>query len=211
MAENNELKKRIMEVAAEKFLTYGYSRVRTDELARELGISKRTLYEYFSGKEELAREVILAKILELDSHIVEILNDKSLQFMGKLSKLFQKGMENLSKFPESIMYDFRRYAPAVYDEIVNYRRTQMKGNIENLIRQGISAGDFKETINVDMLVLVFTESTTMLMQPEILHSLPLTQKQIFEQFTNLFFEGLLTAEGRESLLDEDGNDTQHKG
>ena len=69
MAEDNPIRAQILTKAREEFFTHGFSKVTTDELAVALGISKKTLYQHFSSKEELLQAAVYQLRDELEGFL----------------------------------------------------------------------------------------------------------------------------------------------
>ena len=61
MASALEVQNRILEVAGSQFFSLGFTKVTMDEIAHEMGMSKRTLYQYFPGKKALLRKALLSR------------------------------------------------------------------------------------------------------------------------------------------------------
>jgi AcrR family transcriptional regulator len=83
-AANDELSNRILGQARADFLTHGYSAVTMDAIATELGISKKTLYQHFSSKDALIRDVILGLSREIRAEADALLRHRRLNFAEKL-------------------------------------------------------------------------------------------------------------------------------
>jgi len=84
MSETEQVTDRIMDHAAELFLNRGFSRVTTDELARAVGVSKKTIYLHFRSKEQLLRQTVEREMDRIRSYIQEISERPNMSSVEKL-------------------------------------------------------------------------------------------------------------------------------
>ena len=87
MHEEKEIKERILKQAEQLFLQFGYSKVTMDEIAANLGMSKKTLYKFFPSKEELVREIIYKMRCGVKDYIDDLLANNEMDFVEKLKRL----------------------------------------------------------------------------------------------------------------------------
>ena len=84
---DHEIKDRILRKAEEHFLKLGYSKVTMNEIAEDLGMSKKTLYAHFESKEELLKTIVFKLRDERIAKIDKLLDDKQIDFIEKLGQL----------------------------------------------------------------------------------------------------------------------------
>jgi AcrR family transcriptional regulator len=187
---------RIIEVAREHFFRLGFSKVTMSEIATELGMSKKTLYEYFPSKEELLSEVITSVQNNVSEKIDAIIADESLDFVEKLKLLFSHGAEFHSRFTKHFFIDIQKNAPQIWKCCDSFRMERMRKNVEKLVREGVKKGYFRKDVNEHVVVMMHTLSVQNLMTPEVLAELPVTMNQLFETIVKVIFEGILTDKAR---------------
>ena len=93
-----ETKAKILATAEEMFMRHGYSRVTMEEIASTLGMSKKTLYKFFSNKKEVLRELVSVRQSETMDHIERIWMSEELDFVGKFRSTLDYVGERSSKF-----------------------------------------------------------------------------------------------------------------
>lgn len=147
---SNDIKERIIENARTKFGKYGYSNVKTDDLAKEIGISKRTLYEIFPSKNSLFEEVISNTLLgikkTLDELMIEIKKPES-EFLEILLDMWNMNYRVLSIFSPEFFAEIKTKFPFIYQRFLDFREEQMKVNFNSIFQLGIDRGIFKNEIN----------------------------------------------------------------
>ena len=133
MHEDREIKERIITKAEEMFLQFGYSKVKMEEVAAGLGISKKTLYKFFPSKENLIREIVLSRQCVVENYINKIWEDKSLDFVAKLRNMMDYLSQQSSRVRGPLMDDIRKCIPEVWNEIHDFKRNKKFGKSQRAV------------------------------------------------------------------------------
>lgn len=167
-----------------------------DDLATELGMSKKTLYLHFPGKEQLVRAALEEFAAEVRAEADVILADRRLTFAEKL-RGFTGGMfERLSKLTPHVMRDLQRFAPALHEFTFDLRRRNVPYIFGRLLEQGQLTGKVRPDLDAKFAAEFLLHAMQGIMQPASLEHLQLAPPQAFEKAMNLYFGGLLTPAGR---------------
>lgn len=142
--ENSKTKMRIIDKACELFLAYGYSRVTMDEICRSLVMSRKTMYTYFSNKEELLREVILNRSQCRRVAIDGILSDSTLDFMQRFRKMIEYISKENPRESIHFMQDIKTNAPNIWSEMIEIRNKDIPIRMGNFLKDGIKRGIVKK-------------------------------------------------------------------
>lgn len=200
MSNKVEIKNRIIDVAKELFAKYGFNRVKTDDLANSLGISKRTIYEYFPSKETLFEEVINSDLNETKSKLDEIVNridnDENVNLIEELENLLDLSSTSSCNFTNEFFEDIKKYTPQLWRKIISFREEQMKANFSKIAAFGKNKGYFKNYVNEDVVFLMHNYIFQNLLDPHILATLPLTARDTIRIIYDILFTGVLTENGR---------------
>ena len=202
MESKEDLKKRILEKASESFFNRGYSGVKTDELAAELGISKRTLYELFPSKNDLlmaSLQGVIRKIENETSEIVEEITNSTMGFIEGIKKLMDAISESIQRFGKDLLEDLKKKAPEAWLEIERFRADAIKKNFKILHRIGVERGYVKKEINEEVFYLIYHYSITNILRSDIVARLPMTMKDVIEDIIDVLFTGSFTDKGREDF------------
>ncbi|MFV8750373.1 TetR/AcrR family transcriptional regulator [Nannocystaceae bacterium ST9] len=142
--QRRSLKTRILDHAELRLLEQGYRGMRVDELARDVGISKRTLYELFRTKEDMAREA-LERIL--DDLIVKI--DRAMleqpDHAEQLRMIIRLLGERFANARQPFYRDLETTPTLV--ELVDAARTQTFERIERVLHAGVASGRFRADLD----------------------------------------------------------------
>ena len=193
------MKDRILETARDKFFQLGFTRVTMDEIARDLGISKRTLYEHFASKEDLLREGLKQMTQEVDRTIEGTLRDDTLDFVDKLIRVWTFMASRLSRIGPIFQSDLQRHAPGIWKEVDTRRSRIIQNKFGELFKKGAQNKTFRRDINTQLLILIFSTLIQKIINPETLSQLPFSASQAFEAIVSVIFEGILTDQGRASF------------
>jgi AcrR family transcriptional regulator len=193
-----EAKAKILKGAEEMFMQHGYSKVTMEEIAAGLGISKKTLYKFFPNKKELLRELMTERQCEFMEHIEEIWKREDIDFVGKFRSTLDFVGERSSKMNK--FQDIQRIAPEIWKEIHDFKKEKIFEKVRRLFEAGFETGIFRNDIDRDIVILVYTNAVESIVNPEVLSELPCTAGQAFEAISKIIFEGILTEEGRSKYI-----------
>ncbi len=196
MASAVEVRNRILEVAREQFFSLGFTKVTMDEIAHELGMSKRTLYQHFPGKKDLLRKALLNKAQRISEGLGKIIDGDQAHFGRKLEQALTFVATEMPHLSPIFLRDIQRHAPDVWQELDQRRQETIRTRFGKLIREGIKAGFLRKDIEAELLVLLFSTLVQNVMNPQTLSRLPLTASQAFAVISGVLFEGILTDKGR---------------
>jgi AcrR family transcriptional regulator len=196
MAEYAE-RERIIGKARERFLHFGFAKVTLDEIATDLGMSKKTLYKHFESKEVLVREV-MRSITRTMSRRIEAIVSSELPFEIKARNVLADIGATLGTFSKQLQIDIQRFAPDLWTELEEFRRRQILDKIDRMFRQGIKENVFRRDLNPEIFLLVFLSAVQGIINPHILSSHSFSAPEAFRSILEILFEGALSEESRPS-------------
>ncbi len=166
-----------------------------DDIARHLGISKKTLYKYVSDKTDLVSKIFLnftpphqpdTKTLEKASNAIEY-----------FYIIYQAILENLKDFNPHIFYDLKRYYPSIYEKLRERRQNAIITNIKTNIIQGQEEGLYRQDINPDIIAEIHYYKSEALITNNYLNSGKHSVKEIFTQLFKYHIYAIVNDKGRE--------------
>jgi AcrR family transcriptional regulator len=187
---------RILQVARAQLFARGYGALTMDDLALELGMSKKTLYQHFAGKEQLVRAAIEEFAREVRTEADAIISDRSLTFAEKLRGFTGGMLQRLGQLSPLLLRDLERFAPALHELVFELRRKNIPHIFGRLIEQGQLTGKVRDDVDPGFAAQFLLHAMQGLMHPQSLQHLRLAPHETFERAINLFFGGLLTPAGR---------------
>ncbi|HEV8283935.1 MAG TPA: TetR/AcrR family transcriptional regulator [Chitinophagaceae bacterium] len=191
-------KERILKKAHELFMRYGVRSVSMDDIAAQLGMSKKTLYQYYTDKEELVDAVVSAL---LENNRKQCLSDrqKSENAIHEIFQAFDMIQEMFTNMNPSIVFDLEKYHPAVSKKIQHHKQVFMYQVIKQNLERGIKEELYRPEINVDVLTRFRIESMMLAFNSEIFPNNRIHLVAIQQEILEHFLYGLATAKGHKLI------------
>ncbi len=193
--EETDNKERILKGAEELFMRYGVRSVSMDDIARHLSISKKTIYQYFTDKDEVVTLVAIQHLAHEQKEFDEVfINSKnSIDEMVGLSHCLRA---NLKRINPSLLFDLQKYHPKAWAAWLSFKWDYMRMSIKRSIARGISEGYFRPEINADILATSRLEQVEMGFRDDLFPSDQFDFMEVQIQLLEVFIYGLLTEKGR---------------
>ena len=194
MSETKDQREWIIAHSAEMFQRLGVKAVRMDDIAQELGISKRTIYALFSDKEELiylAMQHLYKLRMEQHRAICASAENELAGMFYVMDEFFEHAEAH-----HRLSTNIRRFYPQIYDRLLqDGRRANMYG-LRTMIERGIEKGYFLKEMNLDITIRIFN-TISQSIHNEQGYALPdgITMRRAFLQVIKTLFRGISTAEG----------------
>jgi AcrR family transcriptional regulator len=195
-----EKRHNIISKAFDLFRQFGIKSVSMDDLARELGMSKKTLYQHISDKNELVESVIeyLKKFL-VDSF--SIFNDTDLSAIEQHFEFRKRVQPSSGRFQPTLLYDMKKYYPALLQEI-NEQKFELfySANLANL-KQGKEEGLYNEDINEHIIARILVSFHLYTFDPSngLFTDAEIMDDKTFEEVYKYHFRGICTSKGMDEL------------
>jgi AcrR family transcriptional regulator len=187
---------RILATAQRQLFTYGYNALTMDDLAHELGISKKTLYLHFPGKDAIIGLIIDGIGRSIRAEMDAVLNDAKLNFAQKLRGIVDVVAPRLAQVSPAMLRELQRYAPRIHQKIDEVRQKNIPYVFGRLFRSGIAEGAVRADLDPEFAAQFWLQAMRGLTHPDTLAVTHLTPRQSLEKALELFTGGLLTAGGR---------------
>lgn len=161
-----ELVERILDSGFTYFRQYGIRAVTLDEIALQLGISKKTIYEYFSGKDELVTSVIQKRVEHIQHKCMEYRKvasnaiEENILLMDYLDGLYR----NMNPV---ILMDLQKFHPKAFQIFQQHMHEFVFQSIEENLARGIHEGLYRSDLNVEILSMFRLESSLLCFKPEV--------------------------------------------
>jgi AcrR family transcriptional regulator len=167
-----------------------------DELAHDLGMSKKTLYRHFRSKDDIIDAIIEEIGQAIRDRMDSFLTNPKLNFTQKLCALVEVVGSNLALASPGMLHDLQRFAPQLYQKIDDLRQRNVPYVFGRLIRAGLAEGKVRPEIDPVFAVEFWLQAIRGLIHPAVLERTQLTPRQTLERAIHLFFGGLLSPAGR---------------
>ncbi len=149
-------KENILKRASNLMMRYGVRSVTMDDLARDMGISKKTLYKNFANKADLVRHAVQMEIHEEKKEIDRIATSAAnvIEGMVQVNAFVEVLFQQMNS---SLMYDLHKYYHACWEIVEDFHRGFIYEKIKTNLEIGISEGLYRAELNVDIITKLFIE------------------------------------------------------
>ncbi|MBQ8142512.1 MAG: TetR/AcrR family transcriptional regulator [Bacilli bacterium] len=160
-----------------------------DDLAKELHISKKTIYKYFSTKEDIFRVFILESFQSVHDKQLEIFSNPSLSVQQKLIQI----LNTRSKYEDQLSIEktlaLKEYYPSLYELIMSTYQTQWE-NVDSLLTQGKKENIFYSNISNQVIIAMLIESMQMMHRDNLLQKTGLSYRDAISQAIEIVLNGI---------------------
>ncbi|MCE7073331.1 MULTISPECIES: TetR/AcrR family transcriptional regulator [unclassified Dyadobacter] len=190
------MKERIIKSALSLFWRYGIKSVTMDDIAKDLGISKRTIYQHYSDKEAILALVIQKEIMDQKCEI-EKLEEKAANPIEQIMHSSTQMQNTLSEMNPALLYDLKKYYPKAWEQFETYKHEFLLKNIRENLVSGIEQGLYRPDIDVDILALLRIEQIVLAFDPTVFPQKKFSMMHTQMQFLLHFLRGILSEKGFE--------------
>jgi AcrR family transcriptional regulator len=190
------VRQQIVDAARAHFFSHGFRSVTMDDLAEELGISKKTLYAHFPGKIELLEAVLADKFAGIEAKLAEITRAYPHDFPTVLHELLSNMQRELDEIKPPFVRDMRQKAPHVFKTVERRRAALIESFFGKLFVEGQRAGMVRKDLPAKLLIEVLLATVQAIVNPVKVEEFGLTPKTAFASVLKVVLEGVITRKGR---------------
>lgn len=136
------------------FLKYGFKSLTMNDISRELGISKKTLYQYVENKNDLINKVIQFHIIQ-EKEMVQAAKEEARDALHEMLLVSKNIKQSIKKVNSNLIFDLQKYYRESWEMIDNYRKDYVFKTIKDNIAQGIEEGVYRKEINPDTIAKMY--------------------------------------------------------
>lgn len=179
---SGNIKEKILIEARQLFWKYGVRTITMDEIARRLAISKKTIYQHFTDKEDIVYQVMEYQINSQQDEYCRI-NEQHLNPIDEMLLASEMMRQHAGSANPSLMIDVQRYFPKAWQVFLNHKEDHIIGKIMANLQRGVEQGFYRTDINIETMArlrieliqlgfddMVFPhQRDTYLLQDQLLH------------------------------------------
>ena len=181
-----EPKERIALKSEELFMQYGIRSVSMDDIANNLGMSKKTLYQYFADKDELVEAVVERHINMVEGDCINC-QRQATDAIHEIFLTMKHIMEEFKNMNPMLLYDLEKFHFKAYQRFKDYKDKFLLEVIQKNIEWGIKDGLYRPDLNIDVLSKYRIESImipfNVAVFPPGKYNLAMTSEIMIDNFT----------------------------
>lgn len=188
----------LLSKTAHLFMRFGIKSMTMDDIARQLGISKKTLYQFVSDKNDLVLKV-MQSIVDREKEITQMMCDRYSNAIDMLFELSKDVSQKFGQIHPSINYDLQKYHPEAWSVFVQFKTNFVAGCIEQNIKLGIAQGLYRDNVNPYIVARFYSSKIDMAMDAEIFPPSDFSFHQIHLELLRYHIRGIANEQGLEYL------------
>ncbi len=193
-----DVKNEIIEKCCGLFIKYGTKSITMDDIARELSMSKKTIYQHFSDKEDIVRAFVNQFVELQRKHMYEA-QSNSENVIDELLKNTEHMKLMLNSMNPSLVFDLKKYHPKCWNVFVDFKSNSVYDFICETIKRGITEGYFRKEINPQILSKMRMEQIELAFNTEIFPVPEFNASNVHIAFFEHFIYGIATIKGHKLL------------
>src|ERR1700712_3516672 len=144
---------RIIQGGEELFLSAGIKSVTMDDIAKYLGMSKKTIYQFFKDKNELVMALVKKKLQEDEDQMATIIS-QSANVIEEMINMMKCSEEIFSRINPIVIHDMQKYHPEAWRKFQDFKADVLVRTMEELLSKGIEQGYIRPDIDVKVMSLM---------------------------------------------------------
>jgi AcrR family transcriptional regulator len=190
-----EIKDYIIDGADKLFCQYGFKSVTMDDIAKNLGVSKKTIYQNFKDKNELINILIHDRIvnqdLQMNKCVVESENAVQEVFIGMQDMDFF-----LATMNPMLFYDLQKYHQEAWLNFIAFKEKEIGKTVAKNLQRGIEEGFYRKELNIEIVTRMrLNQIDTIFTQNNLYDTTKYSLANIMVEITRHFLFGICNNEG----------------
>ena len=187
----NIVRNRIIEATSKLLLKHSCKQITMDIIAKEIGISKRTIYELFADKEALLEKCII-HIIEKDESIEQFKEDTDNNFLITLAKFSALHSSESFKLRCASTKDISKYYPEVYNNYFVPRNNRIIEIVKDILINSKEKGYIHKHVNIDIVIVMLSEMINSIIYKKAYFDTDYDKEELLEHTLFIYLRGMAT-------------------
>ncbi len=190
----NEKQVHLLQRCAEIFMKYGIRSVTMDDISNKIGVSKKTLYNYFTDKSQLVEHIIRLKIEE-DKNEFRSASKEAANAIDELYRHTKYAIETFGSVNPSVFHDLRKNHADAWQLTVDHKWNYVYNQFLDNIHRGIDEGIYRRDIHKEIYARMFVSNLETIIEGDVFPWPQFTYETVFLESFRLHVRGIANAEG----------------
>ena len=192
------MRDKILEKATDLFLNLGFKSVTMDDLAQDMGISKKTIYSHYPNKNVLVEACTMHVFHEISDGIDHICN-LELNPIEELYEIKKFAMHHLKNERSSPQYQLQKYFPRIYRSLRGKQFEVMQECVIENLKKGIEIGVYRDNLNLEFVSRIYFSGIGSIKNTELFPAELFDVSKLTDDFLEYHIRGIVTSKGRTVL------------
>ena len=192
------MKSKIINKALDLFLRIGFKTLTVDDIANEMRISKRTIYEHFPKKHDLVEAVTNHLFENISNGIDEIfaLNKNPIEELFVIKDFVMKNLKNENTSP---FYQLQKYYPQIYETLMSRKFAKMNNGLLNNLENGIKQHFYRDDINLKLISRFYFSGIKSIQNAELFNPIQFSPLEVQKAYLEYHLRAICTPKGIDYL------------
>ncbi len=195
----------LLNAVAHLFMKLGIKSLTMDDIARHLGISKKTLYQYVTDKKDLVQQCLNLAISEEQCVLTDIVSDDENAIDISL-KINIKISEKLQTIQPAVMYDLQKYYPEAWAIMENHKKCFIYDMVVKNINVGIKQGLYRNNVNPEIIARIYVTMIDKIFDVDLFPTHKYNFETIHKEMARYHIRGIASKKGIKYLTEKLNND-----
>ena len=192
------MRDKILEKATDLFLNLGFKSVTMDDLAQDMGISKKTIYSHYPNKNVLVEACTMHVFHQISDGIDHICN-LELNPIEELYEIKKFAMHHLKNERSSPQYQLQKYFPRIYRSLRGKQFEVMQECVIENLKKGIEIGVYRDNLNLEFVSRIYFSGIGSIKNTELFPAELFDVSKLTDDFLEYHIRGIVTSKGRTVL------------
>ncbi len=193
------MEERILRAASDILSSGGLQKLRIENLAREIGISKKTIYNHFPGKFSLIEATIDADMKRIQETLDSIAHDPGLGIIERMTAILSFGFQEISHRGKALFEEMTSFPKSLQKRYTEGFRNKTVEIVRGLVDEGITAGLVRRDLSKEFLPYFYLTVVEGAIRMYDIAGLSISREMLFSQSIKLTCVGILTDMGKDAL------------
>ncbi|MFT5436986.1 MAG: AcrR family transcriptional regulator [Ulvibacter sp.] len=192
------MREKIIHNAADMFITLGFKSVTMDDIAANMGISKKTIYTHFKNKTDLVKEATLA-MFNVISHGIDCISGQDKNPIEELYDIKKFVMTHLKDEKSSPQYQLQKYYPEIFNTLKGLQFDTMQECTLKNLRKGVEQGLYRDNLNIEFVSRIYFIGVIGMKDDKLFPSQNFPKAKLMEDYLEYHLRGIVTKKGELTL------------
>jgi hypothetical protein len=192
------MKEKILYNASDMFLNLGFKSVTMDDIARELGVSKKTIYAHFSNKTDLVSEVT-NRLFDTICCGIDDIKEQEKNPIVELFEIKKFVMQHLKDEKSSPEYQLKKYYPKLYHSLKSKQFDVMQDSFKDNLQKGVELGLYRDDINFDFISRIYFNGMVGIKDKDLFPQQNYPMSMLMNHYLEYHLRGICTQKGIQEL------------
>ncbi len=191
----------LIEKASQVFMRLGIKSITMDDMARQLGVSKKTIYKYVKDKNELVERTLALHGQHEHGQIEEIC-EKGYNAIDEIFEISKFVSEMLSNVHPSVHFDLEKYYPEAWAKTMRERQQYVFECVNGNLEKGGKDGLYRSNLNPEIIARIYIAKLDVLFDGEIFPAQKFNFAEVYLEFFRYHIRGIASEKGLNYLIEK---------